>query len=81
MNKAPKRLNRGNVEAFIKAHDAGLPWKIRHEHVGCACNTGDNGRRDTYNNGRYDVHYVEYPNARYRVDVVPLVDWPDGSPA
>lgn len=73
-------VHRGNVEAFIKAHNVpGMAWKVRTEPVLCACHTGDSGYRTTYSNGRYDVLHVEQTKAGYRQDVVPLVDWPDGA--
>jgi hypothetical protein len=48
-------------------------WKLRTERIACACETGDSGWRETYNNGERDILAIEYPKARYRVRAYALV--------
>jgi len=70
-----KALTRKNVQAFILSHDKGKPWKRRTDGVVCACDSGNSGYRDTYNNGYYDVFYIEYTKDRTRTDTVPLCEF------
>ena len=63
------------ADELLRKHNLpGMKWTIRHERVVCACNTGDSGMRDTYNNGKQDIIAVEYPCARYTSKVFSLVE-------
>lgn len=59
---AQNKLSKSGAEKLIKKSDIGKHWKVRHERVACAANSGDSGWRDIYNNGEKDVLSIEYPH-------------------
>ncbi len=69
-----KKLTKKQAQKLLEKHDKGkASWKVRHEQVACAANTGDSGWKDIYNNGENDILSIEYPHSRYKVLCTQLI--------
>ncbi|MFA5375937.1 MAG: hypothetical protein WC455_09360 [Dehalococcoidia bacterium] len=70
-----KRItSKKTAEQLIKKHDVGKNWSCRHDYTSCACNSGNSGWCDTYNNGEKDIFCIEYLNNHEKAMVFSLVE-------